>query len=153
MIKRTPQEWADITRCYVARDRDSQSFALYTHKPEINPKFNWWDDTGADSGNLPVDAVDVDLDTHNWTKLYEPSANSSEISKSKQDNAPHQSEVYVHKEYALLAANHPEKLAKQVTARLNEGWTLAGSIFVEHLSSNEGYVEDCVIYQAMVRGL
>lgn len=145
MNSHTPQEWADITGCYVARDRDCRTFDLYEEKPEINIKRGWWDDTGSNIGTLPYGAVDVDLDTHDWTTLYEP---------RKADNAPHQSEVFIHREYALVGGDSQTDLSGKVNVMMNHGWKLQGGVAVEHLPISDGYADDrSFFYQAMVRGV
>ena len=139
MNKRTPQEWADITGCYVVRDRGRGCFDLYEEKPEINTKEGWWEDTGGNVGCLPRGAVDVDLDTHDWTTLYEP---------RKADNAPHQSEVFIGERYVLLGEFQPSSLMQKVEDYLNKGFKLYGNPWTGP-DSNYGYIH----YQAMVRGL
>lgn len=151
MNKRTPQEWADITGCYVVRDRDSRCFDLYEEKPEINIKSGWWDEAGCNVGTLPYGAVDVDLNTHDWTTLYEPSAKSSEISRNKQDDAQHQSEVHSHKEYKMVCYTYENFLNETVTNMMSEGWKPQGSIAMVYLG--EIYCPPIMYAQAMVRGL
>lgn len=175
MIKRTPQEIADFFGCYVARDKVCGTFFdLYEEKPEINHEREWWDNARGNSGYLHVGSVDVDLENHDWTHLYEPhsdnkdtanysksadfdnkdSANSCEVSRNKQDEAPRQSEVFIHKEYKVICADNQEKLQDKVTLAINEGWNCQGGIAVEHLSMADGYVDDrAIFYQAMVRGV
>ena len=138
MNSHTPQEWADITGCYVARDRDRQCFDLYEEKPEINNKEGWWEDTVGNVGSIPRDLVKEDLDTYDWTTLYEP---------RKADNAPHQSEVFIHKEYRIVKAHkeiNPEAFAQGVEVWLNSGWDPCGGLAFDK--------EGCP-YQAMVRGV
>ena len=134
MNSHTPQEWADITGCYVARDRDRQCFDLYEEKPEINNKEGWWEDTVGDVGSIPRDLVKEDLDTYDWTTLYEP---------RKADNAPHQSV----REYVLVEESDPEELEKEVTRMLDNGWSLYGSPF-----TSPGGRFGFFYYQAMTRG-
>lgn len=143
MNQHTPQEWADITGCYVARDRDRQCFDLYEEKPEINNKEGWWEDTVGNVGSIPRDLVKEDLDTYDWTTLYEP---------RKVDNAPHQSEVFIHKEYKVFCADNLKELQDKVTLAIHDGWEPQGSVFVQD-RSNVARVEFAFFYQAMVRGL
>lgn len=126
MNKHTPQEWADITGCYVARDRDSRVFDLYEEKPEINIKRGWWDDIGGNVGTLPYGAVDVDLDAHDWSTLYEPRKTKAE--------------------YVLLEEPGSDRLAAEVTRMLKDGWSLYGSPFI-----SPGGRFGAFYYQAMTR--
>ena len=139
MNKHTPQEWADITGCYVARDRDRQCFDLYEEKPEINNKEGWWEDTVGNVGSIPRDLVKEDLDTYDWTTLYEP---------RKVDNAPHQSEVFIEPKYVLLGEFCPETLMQKVNEYLDKGYRLYGNPWAGP-DTGYGYIH----YQAMVRGL
>lgn len=143
MNKRTPQEWADITGCYVVRDRDSRCFDLYEEKPEINIKSGWWDDAGCNVGTLPYGAVDVDLNTHDRTTLYEPSAKSSEISRNRQDNAPHQSEVFIHQEYLVIQEDSLTDISVSVSLFLSKGYRPIGGV---------AYGDGC-FFQAIARGV
>ena len=77
--------------------------------------------------------VKEDLDTYDWTTLYEP---------RKVDNAPHQSV----REYVLVEESDPEEFEKEVTKMLDNGWSLYGSPFTSPCS-RLGYF----IYQAMIR--
>lgn len=138
MNQHTPQEWADITGCYVARDQLRERFTLFKNKPEINHEEGLWCQAG-DWGELPVGAVPKEFRALDWTTLYEP---------RKADNAPHQSEVFVHKEYKLIPAFEPVLLENSVSARLNDGFTLYGNPFVV-----EDKAYGSMIIQAMVRGL
>lgn len=132
--KRTPQEWADITGCYVVCDRGRGCFDLYEEKPEINTKEGWWEDTGGNVGCLPRGAVDVDLDTQDWTTLYEP---------RKADNAPHQSEVFINQEYLVLQEDSLTDISSAVSLMISKGYRPAGGV-----ACSDGY-----FYQAMTRGI
>ena len=163
MIKRTPQEWADITGCYVVRDRDSRFFDLYPNKPEINTKYGWWDDEGGNADNLPYGAVDVDLENHDWTHLYEPCVRNT--CENKDENAritqepstnpaslcPHQSEVHTHREYKVVCYTNENSLSETVTSMMSEGWKPQGSIAMVYLG--EIYCPPIMYAQAMVRGV
>ena len=145
MNQHTPQEWADITGCYVARDKNRCCFTLYESKPEPNFKEEWWCNMGEDFGDLPYGAVPEEYYTHDWTHLYEP---------RKADNAPNQSEVFIHGEYALVGGDSQTDLSGKVNVMMNHGWKLQGGVAVEHLPISDGYVNDrCFFYQAMVRGV
>ena len=144
MNSRTPQEWADWTGCYVVRDQLRERFTLFKNKPEINHEEGLWCQAG-DWGELPVGAVPKEFKALDWTTLYEP---------RKADNAPHQSEVFIHGEYALVGGDSQTDLSGKVNVMMNHGWKLQGGVAVEHLPISDGYVNDrCFFYQAMVRGL
>ena len=132
MNSHTPQEWADITGCYVVRDQLRERFTLFKNKPEINHEEGLWCQAG-DWGELPVGAVPKEFRALDWTHLYEP---------RKRDNAPHQSV----REYVLVEESDPEELEKEVTRMLDNGWSLYGSPFTSPCS-RFGYF----IYQAMTR--
>ncbi len=149
MIRRTPQEIADFFGCYVFQGRARDNFYMTKGKPEWN---------GADfclhsDGMLSlIDKAVVDIPTdHDWTHLYEPKMVSAETAHTT--DTPHLGEIYTHREYCIIAENKPSELMSKVTEKLDDGWALAGGIAVEHLSSNEGYVQECLLYQAMVRGV
>lgn len=137
MNQHTPQEWADITGCFVVRDQLRERFTLFKNKPEINHEEGLWCQAG-DWGELPVGAVPKEFRALDWTTLYEP---------RKADNAPHQSEVFIHKEYRIVKAHkeiNPEAFAQGVAVWLNSGWKPCGGIAFDK--------EGCP-YQAMVRGV
>ena len=154
MNKHTPQEWADITGCYVARDSYSNAFGLYTDKPVINTKDKWWSYSGSDAGSLPVGIVDVNPDNHDWTILYEPQKKDpievfKDIQSRRNINAesnPHASEVYVGPEYKMLCGDEAGDggyIGDLVNGYLAKGWKLYGAPFY-----GNGF-----IWQAMVRGV
>lgn len=62
------------------------------------------------------------------------------------NNAPHQSEVYVAKEYCVVGASDFESLKKRVQNMMRSEWKPQGGMAVEHL-------KDVFFYQAMVRGV
>ena len=143
MNKRTPQEWADWTGGYVAQDKDKDWF-LYRDKPEIDTHRGHWKTENAYYISIPKGLIDIPAD-HDWTTLYEP---------RKADNAPHQSEVFIHGEYALVGGDSQTDLSGKVNVMMNHGWKLQGGVAVEHLPISDGYVNDrSFFYQAMVRGL
>lgn len=133
MNSHTPQEWADITGCYVVRDQLRERFTLFKNKPEINHEEGLWCQAG-DWGELPVGAVPKEFRALDWTTLYEP---------RKADNAPHQSV----REYVLVEESDPEELEKEVTRMLDNGWSLYGSPF-----TSPGGRFGFFYYQAMTRG-
>lgn len=138
MNQHTPQEWADITGCYVVRDQLRERFTLFKNKPEINHEEGLWCQVG-DWGELPVEAVPKEFKALDWTILYEP---------RKADNAPHQSEVFIGERYVLLGEFQPSSLMQKVEDYLNKGFKLYGNPWTGP-DSNYGYIH----YQAMVRGL
>ena len=158
MIKRTPQEWADITGCYVVRDRRHENFTLFKNKPKINHEEGWWYQEG-DWGTLPIGAVPLEFRDIDWTHLYCPHPdNKSEgcyTDQAESDNkAQHQSEVYVHAEYSVVHDISLSGLFSKVNDRINNGWKLQGGVAVEYLPESDGYKEGSeIFYQAMVRGV
>ena len=131
MNSHTPQEWADITGCYVVRDQLRERFTLFKNKPEINHEEGLWCQAG-DWGELPVGAVPKEFRALDWTTLYEP---------RKADNAPHQSV----KEYVLVLDFDQEDLAQKVSEMLNNGWNLYGNPFTSSSRFGLSY------HQAMTR--
>ena len=144
MIKRTPQEIADFTGCYVAKAKGrTKLLFLYEKRPPL---------------------------TDNWSHLYEPrithekrmknaqithdvSSSDKQASKTS-DEATHISEVYTHKEYVLAEGKRVQDLTNKVNILLAHGWKPQGGIFVEYLPESDGYAESTEFYyQAMVRGL
>lgn len=154
MNKHTPQEWADITGCYVARDEGKSCFNIYEVKPVRNYKRNWWSNPGGDFGELPTAAVPEEYYSDDWTILYEPRLdNKSEDNYQNQpevDNkAQPQSEVHREKEYVLLCEFHPDTLMQKVNELLKDGFKLYGNPWSD-IDSDYGCNTH---YQAMVRGV
>lgn len=151
MKKHTPQEWADITGCYVARDEGRRCFMIYEKKPVLNPEQRWWSNPDGDYGELPTAAVPEEFYSLDWTILYEPRLNNkSEANSQNQpevDNkAPHQSEVHVEKEYVLLCEFYPNALMQKVNELLKDGFKLYGNPWTDKEPGS-----GCIIYyQAMV---
>ena len=151
MIKRTPQEIADLFGCYVARDDGRNCFTVYVEKPVLNPEQRWWSTSG-DYGELPTAAVPKEFYSLDWTILYEPRLdNKSETNYQNQpevDNkAPHQSEVYIGERYVFLIAYEAKELASKVERYLADGYSLYGSPGVK-----SGGLAANIYFQAMVRG-
>lgn len=139
MNSHTPQEWADITGCYVNQDKNGLWY-LHKFKPRLLLDKGYWDPEKRFADfemNIFSVLVSAPAD-HDWTTLYEP---------RKADNAPHQSEVFIHKEYRIVKAHkeiNPEAFAQGVAVWLNSGWKPCGGIAFDK--------EGCP-YQAMVRGV
>ena len=158
MIKRTPQEFADIFQGYVFRNCGSASWIVTPDKPKIAIGEWQWDHDSTLWFLVPVSAIKTDPD-HDWTHLYEPHPyNKSDANYQNQpevDNkAPHQSEVFAHREYNVIKDETLPGLAAKVAHRMENGWKLQGGVTVEHLPISDGYAEDgSVFYQAMVRGV
>ena len=152
MIKRTPQEWADITGCYVARDKGRGRFTVYEEKPVLDPEQRWWSNPSGDYGELPHAAVPEEFYSLDWKTLYCPHPdNKSETNYQNQpevDNkAPHQSEVYIGERYVFLIAYGAKELASKVERYLADGYSLYGSPGVK-----SGGLAANIYFQAMVRG-
>lgn len=141
MNSHTPQEWADWTGCYVVQSKEG-GWYLLSRKPKLDGN-NWW---GNEEPAIRIDERLVSFSAnHDWTTLYEP---------RKADNAPHQSEVFIHREYALVGGDSQTDLSGKVNVMMNHGWKLQGGVAVEHLPISDGYADDrSFFYQAMVRGL
>ena len=72
MIKRTPQEIADFTGCYVAQDFDG-SWMAYETKPTMNKYKKHWTLKDGVGAMLIIHRNMLDIpEDHHWTKLYEP---------------------------------------------------------------------------------
>ena len=156
MIKRTPQEFADFTGCYVAQDFDG-SWMAYEIKPTMNKTKRYWilkDSVGA---MLIIHSNMLDSpEDHDWTRLYKPHPdNKSDTNYQNQpevDNkAPHQSEVYVQKEYRIVQALSAEGLAAKVANMMENGWKLQGGVSAQPLSDADDNLH--TFHQAMVRGV
>ena len=139
MNSHTPQEWADWTGCYVAQDKRG-SFYMFPDKPDMCADGGLWRSDLFVC--IPEGLVDIPSD-HHWTTLYEP---------RKADSAPHQSEVFIHKEYKVICADNQKELQDRVTLALYEGWNPQGGVFIQD-RSNTARVEFAFFYQAMVRGV
>ena len=81
-------------------------------------------------------------------KIISEDANKS-IQERKQDTAPHQSEVHVHREYVLLAEFSINNLELKVNEYLGKGYTLYGNLLSEADWNGDNYR----LIQAMVRGI
>ena len=160
MIKRTPQEIADFTGCYIAQDFDG-SWMAYEIKPTMNKTKRYWilkDSVGA---MLIIHSNMLDIpEDHDWMHLYEPqnitqksediNAESGE-NRQKLDLCPHQSEVYVQKEYRIVQALSVEGLAAKVANMMENGWKLQGGVSAQPLNDADDNLH--TFHQAMVRGV
>lgn len=146
MIKRTPQEIADFTGCYVAQDFDG-SWMAYEIKPTMNKTKRYWilkDSVGA---MLIIHSNMLDIpEDHDWTQLYEP-----QNITQQSDLCLHQSEVYVQKEYRIVQALSAEELAAKVANMMENGWKLQGGVSAQPLSDADDNLH--TFHQAMVRGV
>ena len=106
MNQHTPQEWADWTGCCVAQDED-EGFWMFPDKPKIDLISKCWGETDDFCICIPEELVEIP-DDHKWTHLYEP---------RKADNAPHQSEVFIHKEYRIVKAHKEINPEAEIDAR------------------------------------
>lgn len=71
MIKRTPQEIADLFGCYVAMDADGDWYA-YSEEPQIDRIGDCWDTLHSYRDiYLRPDFIDIPAN-HDWHTLYEP---------------------------------------------------------------------------------
>ena len=155
-IKRHPQEIADFFKGYVAQDENG-SWYLFNTKPAINDVGDRWVAIGMYSFIIPT-AIKTP-EGHDWHTIYEPQPKDpievfNEIQARGNDIAPHQSEVYVNKEYCVVGASDFESLQKRVQNMMRSEWKPQGGIAVEHLPSTDGYCDkDVFFYQAMVMGV
>lgn len=136
MIKKSPQEIADFFGCYVVEDKDGKWY-IFQHKPVISEIYWIYESPGGGyECGMEITAIINAPVNHNWHILYEPAF-----------KAPHQSEVYTHKEYILIDASNQQALMEEVTRKLNEGWVLYGYPAIGADNYEWNYC------QAMVRGL
>lgn len=175
MIKRSPQEIADFTGCYVGQTATGYWF-LSEEKPPLR-SYGW---ITRDRYDLPDGFVDVP-EGHSWDHLYEPQGNQGKLkedfpcsaetadSDNKQDaysgkpadsdnkdpievfkgiQARHQSEVHVHQEYTVVFNMTLSSLCDFVNKHIAEGWKPQGGV-TSWIGEN-GYR---TYYQAMVRGM
>ena len=174
MIKRTPQEFADFTGCYVAQDSDG-SWYLYDEKP-----IRWSSGWSVDGGKcVDITWLIAAPSNHDWTYLYEPhldnkrganfqealesenNASKNKIPESgninaesgenrqKPDLCPHQSEVYVYRNYTVAEEKDTARLSIAVDELMANGWKPQGGL-IKKWDEDNGYY---VFYQAMVRGV
>ena len=174
MIKRTPQEIADMLMAYVAQDQAGGWYA-YNSAPRRDSR-SWYDGADASIG-LNVSHMIETPANHDWTVLYSPNFGTNQqadegISPESGDagsnfgnnahpdnkvesyyqNRPdfdnkHQYEVHAQKEYRIVTAHKeidPESFAKGVMAWVERGWVPAGGISFDKQGRP---------YQAMVRGV
>ena len=146
MKKRTPQEFADFTGCYMVQSKEGLWYLL-NRKPEVEGN-NW---IGNGEYAIRIDEMLISVSAnHDWTHLYEPH-NKSETNYQNQpevDNkAPHQSEVYIGERYVFLIAYEAKELASKVERYLADGYSLYGSPGVK-----SGGLAANIYFQAMVRG-
>lgn len=142
MIRRTPQEIADFFGCYVAQDMSDRWYA-YQKKPHMERKNTWVTDDGGSICIIGDDLFDIP-DNHDWTVLYEPRTTCEERTE-----APHQSEVHVHREYVVEHHTELAPLMSRITVLMNDGWMPQGGIFRDWDKYNSSFR----YYQAMVRGV
>lgn len=157
IIKRSPQEIADIFQCYVvqASKYEGSSFRCSAEKPKLSPDGERWEMKSWI--DIPDELIEIP-ENHIWTQLYEPQPCSGEASVpdnkkasySKEsvipDNKDHSSEVHIGDRYVLLGEFQPDELMQKVEEHLNNGFKLYGNPFTGP-DTSYGYIH----YQAMVR--
>lgn len=162
MIKRSPQEIADIFQCYVAMDRNGE-WNIYENRPAIKNGMSFWvADSGFDAEINKV-LLEVPAD-HDWTHLYEPrpcsekpadsinkEASCSEKALVSENKPAHLEEVYTHKEYCVESHTALTPLMSRITAMMNNGWKPQGGIFKDWDENCDG--GEYRYYQAMARGV
>lgn len=158
MIKRTPQEIADIFQCYVAMNQDG-AWYMFEEKPERQERT--WRINSKHFAYLHSKLIDIPFPC-DWTHLYEPrpysekSADSINKEASYSEEAPvsenkpaHLGEVYTHKEYRIEHSLEIEPLNNRITYLMNRGWKPQGGINVNYSPS----LKTASYHQAMVRGV
>ena len=158
MNNRTPQEIADFFGCYVFSTFKG-GWHLSTEKPELRAT-GWVLPNGGYRWEIKH-LVDSPVN-RDWTHLYEPRYSENQAdsdnkpdpyyAKQPDSDNKHQSEVYTHQEYCILAHNLSRTLSKMVIENMGNGWRPVGGVAVEPLSGEYEHPE-CVFYQAMVRGV
>lgn len=177
MLKRTPQEIADFTGCWVAQTPTGHWFIA--KKRPLLRSYGWFIHI-ENRYDLPEEVVDVP-EGHSWNHLYGPQGKEGKTeedfpcsaetadSDNKQDaysgkpadsdnkdpievfkdiQARHQSEVHVHQEYTVVFNMTLSSLCDFVNKHIAEGWKPQGGV-TSWIGEN-GYR---TYYQAMVRGL
>ena len=140
MIKKSPQEIADFFGVYVAQDNEGKQWNLFADKPQ-QIGVCWYaelEDGGVDYGMDITDFINVSA--YQQTPIC-----------WRMDNAPHQSNVYLHPEngsYRTVTGYTLSEFDNKVHAAMKEGWKPI-SIHV-HSFENASKV---IFYMAMVRGL
>lgn len=151
MVRHSPQEVADFFGVYVAQDNEGKQWNLFADKPQ-QIGVCWYaklEDGGVDYGMAITDFINASAN-HDWRTLYEPHTHETTHEK-RMDNAPHQSNVYLHPEigsYRTVTGYTLPEFDNKVHAAMKEGWKPVSM----HVHS---FVQEpkVVFYMAMVRGL
>ena len=177
VIKRTPQEIADMLKAYVAQDQAGGWYA-YNYAPRRDSR-SWYDSTDASIGLDVSHMIETPAD-HDWTVLYSPNFGTNQqadegISPESGDAGPyygtdphpdskvesyyqnrpdfdnkHQYEVHAHAEYRVVSAvADTEDLDTKVNKLIAEGWRPQGGVAFMQYDDNHYDT----FYQAMVRGV
>lgn len=143
MIRRKPQEIADFFGCYVAMNQDG-AWYIFEEKPERQERT--WRINNKRFAYLHSKLIDIPYPC-DWKRLYEPCVllpnKNARKTHEETHEFPHQSEVYTHTEYRVIANEDESTLVENVNAYLAKGWIPIGGICVN----------DFGFLQAMVRGI
>lgn len=157
MIKRTPQEIADMLKAYVAQDQAGAWYA-YNSMPRRDSR-SWYDSADASIGLDVSHMIETPVD-HDWTVLYSPNYGNEPHADNKgeayyadqpESDNKHQYEVHTQKEYKVVCYTYENSLNEAITSMMSEGWKPQGSIAMVYLG--EIYSPPIMFAQAMVRGV
>ena len=143
MIKHNPQEIADFFGCKVQVNPYTFSAHLWDANDEIKECVGILKHQIVFKSNMADGKLTYDPQEKQENKdgpCYQDSENSD-------NNAPHQSEVYIEAHYVLLGEFQPDTLMQKVEEYLNKGFKLYGNPWTGPDTGSYGYIH----YQAMVR--
>lgn len=148
MIKRDPQEIADFFGCKVKVNPYTYNVDLWDTNNDIKECVGYMKHhlvltSNMANGKLKYEPQGNSLNSENKDgPCYQDFADSD-------NNAPHQSEVYIEDHYVLLGEFQPDILMQKVEEYLNKGFKLYGNPWTGPDTRSYGYIH----YQAMVRGI
>lgn len=155
MIKRDPQEIADFFGCKVQVNPYTFSAHLWDANDEIKESVGYLNHQLMHMSNMDDDKFRYEPQEKQGGQ-EETLSNSDNKNGSyyqnfedSDNNAPHQSEVYIEDHYVLLGEFQPDTLMQKVEEYLNKGFKLYGNPWTGPDTRSYGYIH----YQAMVRGI
>ena len=148
MIKRVPQEIADFFGCKVKVNPYTYNVDLWDTNNDIKECVGYMKHhlvltSNMADGKLTYEPQEKQENSDNKDGSYYQDSENSD------NNAPHQSEVYIEDHYVLLGEFQPDILMQKVEEYLNKGFKLYGNPWTGPDTRSYGYIH----YQAMVRGI
>lgn len=148
MIKRDPQEIADFFGCKVQVNPYTFSANLWCANDEIKECVGYLNHELMHMSNTDDDKLTYEPQENQW-KSGNKDGSCYQDFADYDNNAPHQSEVYIEDHYVLLGEFNPGTLMQKVEEYLNKGFKLYGNPWTGPDTGSAGYIH----YQAMVRGV